>query len=172
MSPKDVHVGKTKTIVGGHNVITVLSVSTLHLLVGVFHSLVALSSLVRSFTACLSFQWLLFVFQAFWFQIRPPHLFVKKLQSHFRFCILHFTNLTPTHFPQFAPVCSGSWWMRGVFQPLNFRPLHRAEHCDMRSRVWACGGFTLWWSYSDGDNLPQWDLISTVITENIVGQLN
>lgn len=42
MSPKDVHVCKTKTIVGGHNVITILSVSTLHLLVGVFHSLVAL----------------------------------------------------------------------------------------------------------------------------------
>lgn len=142
MSPKDVHVGKTKTIVGGHNVITILSVSTLHLLVGVFHSLIALFSLVRSFTACLSFQWLLFVFQAFWFQIRTPHLFVKKLQSHFRVCILHFTNLTPTHFPQFAPVCSGSWWMRGVFQLLSFRLLHCADNW------YEVAGVSSWWLYT------------------------
>lgn len=147
MSPKDVHVCKTKTIVGGHNVITILSVSTLHLLVlhllvGVFHSLVALFSLVHSFTACLSFQWLLFVFQAFWFQIRTPHLFVKKLQSHFHVCILHFTNLTPTHFPQFAPVCSGSWWMRGVFQLLSLRLLHCAEHW------YEVAGVSSWWLYT------------------------
>lgn len=139
MSPKVVHVGKTKKIVCGHNVITILSVSTLHLSVGVFHSPVALFSLVRSFTACLSFQCLLFVFQAFWFQIRPPHLFVKKLQSHF--CILHFTNLTPTHFSRSCV----PWFLMNERRFLTVE-LQTASLCWT---LWyEVAGVSSWWLYT------------------------